>query len=171
MFRRIFYSLFKIVGTGSRWVRVRRLSPGCVTSVVCARRAAWWTTLSRGCRRLRTTWRKPKTSSPNAKSSKRPTSGWDATRTAAQQNWPCCFSPLFLPPLLSSSPSPRPSFRQLFFLCVPLFLLSSRHLASPSVFSLHASSATNLLLGGDDRPHRVQCGALGRLCGEGSVRH
>lgn len=70
----------KIVGMGLKVTLGESEAPVhrvCVTSLVCvcARRAAWWTTLSRGCRRLRTTWREPKTSSPNAKSSKRPASG------------------------------------------------------------------------------------------------
>lgn len=71
--------ILQIVGTGLKVTLSESeapVPPGvCDESCVCARRAAWWTTLSRGCRRLRTTWREPKTSSPNAKSSKRPASG------------------------------------------------------------------------------------------------
>lgn len=99
----------------------------------------------------------------------------DTSRRSAQLTLCCCFSPLFLPPLLSSPWPPHPlSFHQPFFMCPPLpaLLLSS---APPLSFSRSSSGVppppTNLLLGGNDRPHRVQRGALGRLCGEGSVRH
>lgn len=83
-------------------------------------RVVWWTTLSGGCWRLRTMWSRLRTTSQNAKSSKRLANGWDA-----RCNWliislflsPLSFSslcflfslllihPLFLPLPLTSSPS------------------------------------------------------------------
>lgn len=55
-----------------------------------------------------------------------------------------------------------------FLLCPPVSHstpLHHRHARLPLL------PCTRPLLGGDDRPYRVQCGTLGRLCGEGSVRH
>lgn len=53
----------------------------------------------------------------------------------------------------------------------PLFLLCPPPNTHTPPFPAPSPPRTRPLLGGDDRPYRVQCGTLGRLCGEGSVRH
>lgn len=55
-----------------------------------------------------------------------------------------------------------------FFLCSPA---SHSALFHPCHARPPLPPCTRPLLGGDDRPYRVQRGTLGRLCGEGSVRH
>lgn len=106
----------------------------------------------------------------------------NANTSSAQLTLSCLFLSSRPPLLLLSCPllSGPPLFLNSSSFVFPFYPSSSdcppRHLASPlslapCLRALHTSSATNLFLGGNDRPHRVQCGALGRLCGEGSVRH
>lgn len=88
----------------------------------------------------------------------------DTNSRSAELTLSCFSPPLFFFLFFSSSRLPPfPPFLPSSGFPLFLSLLVSR--------VLHASSATNLFPGGNDRPHRVQCGALGRLCGEGGVRH
>ncbi|XP_051935232.1 syntaxin-1A isoform X2 [Hippocampus zosterae] len=63
------------------------------------------------------------------------------------------------PPFLLSPIPPPPSS---FFITHPFFPI---HICSP------LSCPSRSLPGRDDRPHRIQCGALCRLCGEGRFGH
>lgn len=131
-------------------------------------RATSWTTLSGVLRRPRNMWSRERTTSQNAKSSKRLANGWHNYLFFL-------FFSLFLPsPSLYFSFICYSSPVTCLHLYPLLLLLLPTHLAS-SLFFLSTCPphllCNQLLLGGNDRPHWIQCGALSRLCGEGGIRH